>query len=57
MKKPLIKICLLDAPSLIDSEVMPVPKLGQEPVTMDKCKNRWCLPQSNRSRVQRFKGY
>jgi hypothetical protein len=35
MKKPLIKICLLDAPSLIDSEVMPVPKLGQETVTMD----------------------
>jgi hypothetical protein len=42
MKKPLIKICLLESLGLIDSDVMPVPILGQEPVTMDKsrkCEN------------------
>ena len=36
MKKPLIKICLLESPVLIESEVMPVPGLMQEPVTMAK---------------------
>jgi hypothetical protein len=36
MKKPLIKICLLEFPVLIESEVMPVPGLMQEPVTMAK---------------------
>ena len=56
MKKPLIKICLLESPVLIDSEVMPVPGLIPEPVTMDKSENRQCLPQINRSRVQSFKG-
>ena len=36
MKKPLIKICLLESPGLIDSDVMPVPGLEQEPMTLDK---------------------
>ena len=31
MKKPLIKIYLLESPGHIDSEVMPVPRLRQEP--------------------------
>jgi len=36
MKKPLIKICLLEFPGPIDSDVMPVPRREQEPMTMDK---------------------
>jgi hypothetical protein len=35
MKKPLIKIYLLESPVLIDSEAMPVPRLRQKPETMD----------------------
>ena len=35
MKKPLIKICLLESPVLIDSKKVPVPRLRQKPVTID----------------------
>ena len=36
MKKPLIKICLLEFSFLIESEALPVPGLMQEPMTMAK---------------------